>query len=47
MGGNLHQEIAFHHPERVEKLAMLDCTWNFMQLSASDRFWLKFADPIF
>ena len=47
MGGNLHQEIAFHHPERVAKLAMLDCTWNFMQLSASDRFWLKFADPIF
>ena len=47
MGGNLHQEVAFHHPERVAKLAMLDYTWNFMQLSASDKFWLKFADPIF
>ncbi len=47
MGGNLHQELAFHHPERVAKLAMLDCTWNFMQLSAADKFWLKFADPIF
>jgi 3-oxoadipate enol-lactonase len=47
MGGNLHQEFAYHHPERVRALAMLDCTWNFMQLSASDRFWLKAADPIF
>jgi 3-oxoadipate enol-lactonase len=47
MGGNLHQEVAFHHPQRVAALAMLDCTWNFMQLSASDRFWLKAADQIF
>jgi 3-oxoadipate enol-lactonase len=47
MGGNLHQEVVFHHPERVKALAMLDCTWNTMQLSASDRFWLKAADPIF
>jgi len=47
MGGNLHQEVAFHHPEGVAKLVMLDCTWNFMRLSASDRFWLMFADPIF
>ena len=47
MGGNLHQEFAYQHPERVRALAMLDCTWNFMQLSASDRFWLKAAGPIF
>jgi len=47
MGGNLSQEVAYHHPERVAALAMLDCTWNFMQLSAMDRFWLKAADPIF
>jgi len=47
MGGNLHQEFAFQHPERVKALAMLDCTWNFMQLSASDKFWLKAAAPIF
>ena len=47
MGGNLHQEFAYQHPERVRALAMLDCTWNFMQLSASDRFWLKAANPIF
>ena len=47
MGGNLHQEMAFHHPERVTALAMLDCTWNFMELSSSDKFWLKLARPIF
>jgi 3-oxoadipate enol-lactonase len=47
MGGNLHQEFAYHHPERVKALVMLDCTWNFMQLSKSDQFWLKAADPIF
>jgi len=47
MGGNLHQEFAFQHPERVKALVMLDCTWNFMQLSVSDKFWLKVADPIF
>jgi 3-oxoadipate enol-lactonase len=47
MGGNLNQEFTYHHPERVRALAMLDCTWNFMQLSSSDKFWLKAADPIF
>jgi 3-oxoadipate enol-lactonase len=47
MGGNLHQEFAYRHPDRVHALMMLDCTWNFMQLSASDKFWLKAADPIF
>jgi 3-oxoadipate enol-lactonase len=47
MGGNLHQEFAYLHPERVKALVMLDCTWNFMQLSASDKFWLKAANPIF
>ena len=47
MGGNLHQEVAFHHPKRIARLAMLDCTWNFMALSAWDKFWLKFARPIF
>ncbi len=47
MGGNLHQELAFHHPERITALVMLDCTWNFQKLSGSDRFWLKLAGPIF
>ena len=47
MGGNLHQEVVCHHPERVKALVMLDCTWNFQQLSASDKVWLKLAGPIF
>ncbi len=47
MGGNLGQEVVFHHPERVQALAMLDCTWNFNQLNASDKFWLAMARPIF
>ena len=47
LGGNLHQEFAYHHGDRVKSLVMLDCTWNFMQLSKSDQFWLKAADPIF
>jgi pimeloyl-ACP methyl ester carboxylesterase len=47
MGGNLGQEVVFHHPERVQALVMLDCTWNFQQLSPSDKFWLSLATPIF
>ena len=47
MGGNLHQELFFHHPERVKAMAFLDCTWNFQQLSSSDKFWLSLAAPIF
>ncbi len=47
MGGNINQEFAFRHPDRVQALAMLDTTWNFKPLSASDKFWLKLADPIF
>jgi pimeloyl-ACP methyl ester carboxylesterase len=47
MGGNLGQEVVFHHPERVKALVMLDCTWNFQKLSASDKFWLGLAGPIF
>jgi pimeloyl-ACP methyl ester carboxylesterase len=47
MGGNVNQEFAFQYPERVQALAMLDCTWNFKPLSASDKFWLKLAEPIF
>ncbi|MGD0879602.1 MAG: alpha/beta hydrolase [Anaerolineales bacterium] len=47
MGGNLGQEVVFHHPERVQALVMLDCTWNFQHLSSLDKFWLGLAAPIF
>lgn len=47
MGGNLHQELVFHHPERVTALAFLDCTWNFQKLTALEQFALDLAGPIF
>jgi pimeloyl-ACP methyl ester carboxylesterase len=47
MGGNLHQELVFRHPERVEALVMVDCTWNFQKLSWLENLTLKSAGPIF
>jgi len=47
MGGNLHQEFVFHHPQRVQAMAFLDCTWNFQQLTRMEKFGLSLAGPIF
>jgi pimeloyl-ACP methyl ester carboxylesterase len=47
MGGNLHQELVFHHPERVRAMVFLDCTWNFQKLSPIESFSLSIAEPIF
>ncbi len=47
MGGNLHQELVFHHPERVKAMVFLDCTWNFQKLTALETFSLRIAEPIF
>lgn len=47
MGGNLHQEFVFHHPERVKALVCLDCTWNFQKLTPLESFSLRIAEPIF
>lgn len=47
MGGNLHQELVFHHPERVIAMVFLDCTWNFQKLTPSEKFMLWLAEPIF
>jgi 3-oxoadipate enol-lactonase len=47
MGGNLHQELVFHHPERVKAMVFLDCTWNFQKLTSFEKFMLKLAGPIF
>jgi 3-oxoadipate enol-lactonase len=46
MGGNLHQELVFYHPERVRAMVFLDCTWNFQKLSALEAFSLRIAEPI-
>ncbi len=47
MGGNLGQELAFRHPERVTTMVFLDCTWNFQKLTPVEAFSLKLAKPIF
>ncbi|MBP9503625.1 MAG: alpha/beta hydrolase [Candidatus Promineofilum sp.] len=47
MGGNIHQELVFHHPERVLGMVFLGCTWNFQKLTALESFSLKIAGPIF
>jgi 3-oxoadipate enol-lactonase len=47
MGGNLHQELVFQHPERVRAMVFLGCTWNFQKLSAVEAISLKLAGPIF
>lgn len=47
MGGNLHQEFVFRHPQRVQSMAFLDCTWNFQQLSTIEKLSLSLAEPIF
>jgi pimeloyl-ACP methyl ester carboxylesterase len=46
MGGNLHQEMVFHHPDRARAMVFLDCTWNFQKLSAWESFSLRLAKPI-
>ncbi len=47
LGGNLHQEVVFHHPDRVKAMACLDCTWNFQKLTRLEAFMLRLAGPIF
>ena len=47
MGGNLGQELVFHHPERVQAMVFLDCTWNFQKLTPLEALSLKSAGPIF
>ncbi len=47
LGGNLHQELVFHHPERVKAMVCVDCTWNFQQLTRSEKLLLSVADPMF
>lgn len=47
LGGNLHQEVVFYHPEQVQALVFLDCTWNFQRLTLMDKLLLLIARPIF
>jgi 3-oxoadipate enol-lactonase len=47
MGGNLHQDFVFHHPERVKAMAFLGCTWNFQKLTGFERFTLRLVKPLY
>jgi 3-oxoadipate enol-lactonase len=47
MGGNLGQELVFHHPERVTAMVFLDCTWNFQKLTSFEESLMKMAEPMF
>jgi len=47
MGGNLHQELVFHHPERVRAMVFLGCTWNFQKLTPLEKMSLRAAEPFF
>lgn len=47
LGGNLHQEVVFKHPERVKALVFLDCTWNFQKLTQMDKLLIRLAKLIF
>jgi len=46
MGGNLAQEIAYYHPEKVEKLVIIESTQNTQRLAWAERLTLKFARQI-
>ena len=47
MGGNLHQEFVFHHPERVKAMVFLGCTWNFQKLSSFEKSSLRLVKPLY
>jgi pimeloyl-ACP methyl ester carboxylesterase len=42
-GGNIAQEMAFRHPERVDALVIIDSTYNLQLLSARDAFLVRNA----
>ena len=46
MGGNLAQEIAYYHPEKVEKLVIIESTQNTQKFTWFERLTLKYARKI-
>jgi 3-oxoadipate enol-lactonase len=47
MGGNLIQEVAFYHPERVKALVCIGCTCNTLKLNPLETLGVKMTRPIF
>jgi 3-oxoadipate enol-lactonase len=46
MGGNIHQELVFYHPEYVQALVMLGCTCNTLKLSRLEALQTQIAIPL-
>ncbi|HEV2654250.1 MAG TPA: alpha/beta hydrolase [Ktedonobacteraceae bacterium] len=46
MGGNIGQEVAIFHPERVDALIMLDCACNTLKLSLSESLSVRAATAL-
>jgi len=47
LGGNLHQELVFRHPNRVVAMVCVDSAWNFQRLTWLEALTVKAARPIF
>ncbi len=46
MGGNLAQEMAYYHPEKVKGMVLIDCTNNSGRLSFSEKLMLSVTKPL-
>ena len=46
MGGNIAQELVFHHPERVRAMFLLGCACNTWKLTAFEKLQMKIWVPI-
>jgi 3-oxoadipate enol-lactonase len=47
LGGNVHQELVFRHPDRVAAMACVDSAWNFQRLTWLEALTIRAARPIF
>ena len=47
MGGNLAQEMAYHHPEIIEKMVLIGCTKNTGKLTRAEKLTLKLSKAVF
>lgn len=47
MGGNLCQDIAYYHPEKVKALVLIDCTRNTAPLTVAEKIGLWMSPLIF
>lgn len=47
LGGNIQQELVFHHPEWVAAMVCVDCAWNFQRLNRLEALTVRAARPIF